>query len=94
MKRPKRPKKRRASRLRLLIGKPVLVEWTDASLAEGWKDRKEIVETPSDCETLGFLIAATRKVINVAQSQSGEGNTAEVMCIPTLHVKSIRRLKG
>lgn len=86
-----RKKKSKRDRLRALLGKAVCIGWLDAACDQGWDERKEVV-TLEICQTLGWLIAIDKEVVNVAQTQSGK-KTTEVMAIPRNAITGFKRMR-
>ncbi len=69
------------------------VIWEDACGRSGWHDAQEEYKL-SRCETVGYLIKESRKVISLAQSIDHDCNKVDnVMMIPKSNIKKRRILK-
>lgn len=72
------------------------IEWVDSCSSKGWGSRdyhiKDFAE--SHCRTVGYLIERSKTSMSLAQSISDDTkNLADVMSIPTVAIKKVRRLK-
>lgn len=71
--------------------KAVIVQWEDSATTSGWRDDAKEAGT-AECQSVGFVLEHTSKVIKLAQSISIGGHFAEVISIPKFCIKSVRGL--
>lgn len=74
----------------------VEVEWIDSCKSNGWGSLKYHVGelTFSRCWSVGYVIQEDKKSISLAQSLSEDTkNIADVISIPKVAIKTIKKLK-
>ena len=77
---------------KVLIGKPVLVEWIDSMQSSGWHDHKI---GNMNCITIGHYHSEYSDRIVIAMNRSLEGEVAygSFMEIPKCSIKKVTKLK-
>ena len=68
------------------------VEWLDSAHTPGWRAESTDYGT-SICLTVGYLLHRDRAMVSLVQSQSQHGSVAEIISIPRVAVRSMKRLK-
>jgi len=79
------------------VNRLVEVEWHDSSSRGRWDTPAEYVKTAhvGPCRSVGYLIQANSKLIQLVQSQSSRtGDVSDGVTIPRKAVVRIRRLRG
>lgn len=74
----------------------VFVNWIDASTMHGWQDDSGVNEvadlTRKLCLTVGFLVKENPESVVIAQSLDGEMSPCNLVCIPRVALKRVRRI--
>jgi len=73
--------------------KIVLVEWFDSATEYGWQRKDLFDDRITNCQSVGFLIKETDKVVVVTLNRSDNGRYADAITIPKQSIKRIRQLK-
>ena len=68
---------------------PVVVRWVDSTSTSGWNVKPT---AKMECVTVGNLLTRNKRRVAIALNKSCYGD-GEIMEIPTVAVKDIRRLK-
>ena len=68
---------------------PVIVRWVDSMGASGWHEYKP---SAMECTSVGHLISKTKDRVTICMNHSHYGK-GDYMEIPTIAIKSIRKLK-
>ena len=71
------------------------VTWVDSASTRGWNTLEEIRKDhrPVECETVGYLVVRSRRMLSLVQSVSEFGRAAETISIPASCVRKVRKLK-
>lgn len=69
--------------------------WQDATSLGRWRSLEDArrAGTTTTCQTVGWLVKATRTEISLAQSIGEGGDVNDLMVIPRSEVKELRELR-
>lgn len=72
----------------------VIVDWVDSAGMAGWHHRHDWAEhTVAKCRSIGWLLADTKEQITIALNHDRDGGgIGEVMAIPRVAIKRLRKL--
>lgn len=71
----------------------VEIDWFDSVADSGWGRLEKVDNRPSECQTMGYLVKASRLAVTVAQNHShGTGNVGDLMTIPRCNIRRMRTL--
>lgn len=74
-------------------GTIVEVEWIDSATTNGWHDEFDLDDGGLiTCRSVGYLLSRDRRSVQLVQSQSSHGASAELTAIPRSCVRSIKTL--
>lgn len=72
----------------------VHVTWRDASTWTGWQPVKDAdSHMPADCQTIGFLIRYSKKMVSLCHSINEYGKMGDCLTIPREWVQRVKRVR-
>lgn len=70
---------------------PYAVTWIDSCSMQGWQ--KDVDNSTSQIESVGWLVGQTSKVITLASSVSNQGSILDPITIPRVTITRMRRIR-
>ena len=70
----------------------VLVVWEDAHSEDAWTSLEDLDTRPLSCQTVGYLVQKTKRVVTVSSTLSEDGQACCTLHIPRAWVRELRYL--